>query len=245
MMKIETIVKTLEYPDEGGPREALEAAIARREEITPHLLDILEQAVSDFDRVVDDQAYMGHLYAFYLVAQFREERAYPLIVEFFSIPGEAPLEVTGNFVTEDLARVLASVSGGELGPMQSLVENASANEYVRAAGLRGMACLVVEEVVPREKIIDYFRSPFRGGLERTYSFAWDALVSNSTHLYPKELLPKIRQAFADGLVDERHIDLPWIEEIVAEGKEATLAWLHQDRHCHFISDTIRETKWWA
>jgi hypothetical protein len=105
MMKIETIVKTLEYPDEGVPREALEAAIARREEITPHLLSILEQAVSDFDRVVDDQSYTGHLYALYLLAQFREERAYPLIVEFFSIPGEAPLEVTGDFVTEGRRRV--------------------------------------------------------------------------------------------------------------------------------------------
>ena len=45
---------------------------------------------------------MAHIYAMYLLAQFREPRAYPLIVEFFSIPGDIALDTTGDVATEDL-----------------------------------------------------------------------------------------------------------------------------------------------
>ncbi|MGD9029053.1 MAG: DUF1186 domain-containing protein [Anaerolineae bacterium] len=244
-MEIESILRALEYNTGRFPRDPLEAAIARREAITPYLLAVVDDAASDIDRVVADEAYMAHLYAFYLLAQFRERRAYPLIVDFFSIPGEVTLDVTGDFVTEDLGRVLASVSGGDLGPMKSLAENAAVNEFVRDAALTGMVCLVVAGITPREEIIAYFRSLFRGGLERTYSFVWASLVSESTSLYPEELLPDIRRAFADGLVDEGYIDLAWIEEILAQGQEAALAYLRESRRYQLIDDTIREMEGWA
>ena len=89
------------------PREALEAAIAQQEAITPHLLHALEDTTALLARLVVDKEYMLPFYAFYLLAQFREERAYPPIVRLFAFPDDLPLELTGDFVTEDLGRVLA------------------------------------------------------------------------------------------------------------------------------------------
>jgi hypothetical protein len=244
-MNIDMILRALEHNTGRFPREALEAAIEQREKITPHLLAILEQAIEDIDHIVEDEAYMAHLYAFFLLAQFREERAYPLIVEFFSIPGEVTLEVTSDFVTESLGRVLASVSGGDMGPMRSLAENPALNGYVRSAALGGMVCLVAEGVKPREEVVAYFRSLFRGKLERTYSHIWDGLVSWSTTLYPEELMPEIHQVFADDLIDELFIDLNWIDQVMAEGKAATLERMRDSRHRQFIEDTIAEMEWWA
>jgi hypothetical protein len=244
-METELVLKALEYNTGRFPRAALEAAIARREEITPHLLAVVEQAASDIDRLAADPPYMAHLYAFYLLAQFRERRAYPLIVDFFSIPGEVTLEVTGDFVTESLGRVLASVSGGDMWPMQSLVEDASANEWVRDAALTGMVCLFAAGITPREEVVAYFRSLFRGGLERTYSFVWNGLISSSTLLHPEELMPEIREAFAADMADQMYIDLPWVEQALAEGKETTLARLRESLQYQLIDDTIREMEWWA
>lgn len=152
-MRIETVLEALEYNTGRFPREALEAAIARRQEITPHLLAIVEECTSSIDRLVTDETYMGHIYAFYLLAQFREQRAYPVIVDFFSIPGDVVVDVTGDSVTEDLGRILASVSGGDREPMEFLVENPETNEYVRLAAMTGMLCLFVEGVTPREELI--------------------------------------------------------------------------------------------
>src|SRR5687768_9274089 len=79
--ELEPILRTLEYPGDAPQREALEAAIARRDEITPFLLDILR---NDAATLAEDDEYAGHVFAMYLLAQFREPRAYPLIVELFS-----------------------------------------------------------------------------------------------------------------------------------------------------------------
>jgi hypothetical protein len=244
-MQINEILQALEHLTGRFPRKAVEAAIAQREAITPHLLQVLERAARDLDWLVADDDYMLHLYAFYLLAQFRETRAYPLIVAFFSHPGEAPMDVAGSFVTEDLGRVLASVSDGDMTGMKQLIENPQVNEYVRNAAMEGMLTLFVEGVVPREPLVTYFRSLFQGGLERTYSYIWTGLVVNSTMLYPEELLPDIQQAFADNFVDEWSVDYAYIEETLAEGQAATLVHLRQDHHYHFINDTVQEMEWWA
>ena len=244
-MEVEATLQELMHFEWGEfPREALEAAIAQQEAITPHLLRALEDAPGLLERLATEDNYMLPTYAFYLLAQFRETRAYPLIVDFFSQPGELPLDVTGDFVTEDLGRVLASVSGGDTAPIKSLIENPKVNEYTRAAAMDSLLTLFVEGVLSLEAIHDYFRDLFQGGLECDHSHAWNVLVSHSCDLYLKELMPDIQQAFADNLVDEFFIDLRWIKHKLAEGKEETLAQLRANSHYHYVNDTISEMEGW-
>jgi len=91
------------------PRAAIEAAVARREEITPLLLHVLEDTILRADEISYEDDYMAHLYAIFLLAQFRETRAYPLVVRFALLPGDLPDSLSGDFITHDLGRVLASV----------------------------------------------------------------------------------------------------------------------------------------
>jgi hypothetical protein len=68
----------------------------------------------------------------YMLAQFREKRAYPLIAAFAALPDELPHDLAGDFVTEDLGRVLASVCGGDQSLIRGLIENAAVDEFVRS-----------------------------------------------------------------------------------------------------------------
>jgi Protein of unknown function (DUF1186) len=111
-------------------RAAVEAAVAQREEITPELLRILEDAVERAPQLDAEGDYMAHLYAMFLLAQFRETRAYPLVVLFASLPGDLLDSLCGDFITEDLGQVLASVCGGELAGIQSLIENEAADQWI-------------------------------------------------------------------------------------------------------------------
>ena len=142
-MKIQEILKELEFNYGVFPRTAVEEAIANQERIIPELLSIIEEAKLNVQASVYQERYMAHIYAMYLLAQFREERAYPLIADFFSIPGKITLDLTGDVVTEDLSRILASVSHGDTSLMEQLVENEEANEYVRNAALKGVTGYVV------------------------------------------------------------------------------------------------------
>ena len=79
---------------------------------------------------------MAHLYAMFLLAQFRETRAYPFVVRFASLPGDLLDSLCGDFITEDLGAVLASVCGGELAAIQSLIDLYSTAEDGLAGRVR-------------------------------------------------------------------------------------------------------------
>ncbi|MBN1429935.1 MAG: DUF1186 domain-containing protein [Anaerolineae bacterium] len=244
---IQKILKDIAYLTEELPQEALRKAIDNQAKITTELLRILEYARKNIRELLymQEEDYVAHLYAFYLLAQFREQRAYPLIVDFFSIPGEATLTTTGNFVTEDLGRVLASVSGGDPSLMKQLIEDEKVNEWVRSAAIDGLLSLVIHDQLSREEVIDYFRGLYRGGLEREPSAVWDALISGSCDLYPEELFEDIRQAFEEDLIDSVFVPFREIEEALKRDKEDVLAKTQQDPHLAFVDDTIKEIEWWA
>ena len=136
-MEIRELLACLDQHRGSFPERLVAEAVARREEVIPALLETLEAIDSNPAPWLADQGRMVHIHAMYLVALFRETRAYPLLVRIFSRPGEFPFDLAGDVVTEDLGRILASVSGGDISGMAALIENEQANEYVRSAALHG------------------------------------------------------------------------------------------------------------
>ncbi len=184
-------------------------------------------------------------YAMYLLAQFREVRAYPLIVRFFSVPGEITLEVTGDLVTEDLGRILASVYDGNMEPITSLIENEQANEFVRYAAVSSLVALVACGEQGRDDVIAYFKQLFRGKLVRKWSHVWDGLVSASTDLYPEELMGDIRIAYQHQLIDPHSIGLDSVEAVLSRDKDDVLFQLTLSDRFQRIDETVQEMEWWA
>jgi Protein of unknown function (DUF1186)/SEC-C motif len=224
---------------------AVEAAIERREEVTPELLRILEETVDRAAQLDPEGDYIAHLYAMFLLAQFRETRAYPLVVRLASLPGDLLDSLCGEFLTEDLGQVLASVCGGDLAGIQSLIENESANEWARGAALSSLVTLVAAGQKTRDEIVSYFASLFRGKLVREWSHVWDALVSCSLDLYPEELIDDIRRAYDESLVDPGYIDFDDVKRALATGKKRVLARLADDPHRRLVDDTVAEMGGWA
>ena len=243
-MDVEEIVEQLTFYDGTFPRQALKEAVAKKGQITPILLRILEEAADNIEDIYEQEDYMAHIYAMFLLAQFREERSYPLIVDFFSTPGDISLEATGDVVTEYLDRILASTCGGDLSLIKQLAENEAADEYVRNAALESLVCLVATGRVPREEVLAYYKGLFESELSKEPSHFWDGLVSCCTDLYPEEVYPEIKQAFEEDLVDESFIDLDFIDEQLALGREEVLSRLQDDRH-GLIENAIKELEWWA
>jgi len=188
---------------------------------------------------------MGHVYAMFLLSQFREKKAYQPIVQFFSHPGEISLDLTGDVVTEDLDSMLASVSCGDDTLIKALIENPAANEWVRGSALRSLVALVLTAELTRESVIHYFASLFREKLRREPSQVWDCLVACSVDLYPEELYVDIERAFQEELVDTFFVSPQNIYASLDQGKEATLARLRADRTYRLIEDSIAEMEWWA
>ncbi len=244
-MDVREILAELELYTGTFPKEALESAIANRDGMIPELLAVLEKSAGNLPNLVDRPEYVLHVNAMFLLAQFREPRAYPLIVQFFSGPGEIVHNVTGDVITEYLGRILASVSCGDDSLIKSLIENEEVDEYVRGAALRALIIMVARDEKPRDEVISYFHELFTGRIEREYSHVWNALVSCSTDLYPEELFHHIEQCYRDDLVASLYVDLGDAEDVLALGKERALSELRDHRSHTLITDTISDMEWWA
>ncbi len=242
-MDIETIRQELEFNSGRFPIDAVRAAIEQREAMTPVLLAALQEAADAPEAIKRKPSLMLHIYAMFLLAQFREQAAYPLLVKFFSTPGDISLDTTGDVVTEDLGRILASVCHDDLEPIKRMIEDPAVNEYVRSACLRALTLLVAEQKLDREQVVDYFRSLFHGRLEPEPEFIWSALIVACRDLYPAELMHDIERAYEDGLVDPFYIRMENIQDALAEGEEEILQRSRQ--RGGLIEDTVAEMRWWA
>lgn len=220
-MEIHELLACLDQHRGSFPEHLVAEAVARREEVIPILLGTLEAIDSDPEPWLVDQRRMVHIHAMYLLALFRETRAYPLLVRIFSRPGEFPFDLAGDVVTQDLGRILASVSGGDIRGMATLIENEQANEYVRSVALDGMVSLVATGQCARDDVMAYFLQLFQK-LERNPGAHWDGLANVCADLWPQETFKELRRAYEDGLVDTASIDWQDLEDVLEMGKQAAM-----------------------
>lgn len=236
-MDIHQILSQLERNEGHFPKAAIREAIAHRDEIIPPLRQVLESVTRDPQAFASDQKRMIHIYAMYLLAQFRETRAYPLLVQIFSAPGELPMDLAGDVATEDLGSILASISDGNISGLTSLVENEQANEYVRSAALKGLVTLVACGKRARDEVVAYFHRLF-STLAQTPGNVWNSLASQCTALFPQEFLDDLRLAFRDELIESFYIRWEDIVDGLAVGREAAMKAL-KERY-RLIDDVEKE-----
>ncbi|PAX52126.1 DUF1186 domain-containing protein [Brunnivagina elsteri] len=243
-MQLTEIISQLENNTGTFPREALERAIEEKSAITPLLLATLEECKNNLENLLEESEYTLHLYAFYLLAQFREKSAYPLIVEFFSVPGEIAMDATGDLVTEDLGRIIASVFDGNLDPIKQIIENQQANEYIRSAFLSSLVVLVVQGIISREQVIQYFEELFSTKLERKPDYIFTRLVVNSCKLCFIELKKYIDEVFEEGLIESFFISQDNVNDSFQGGVEIALTELREKSRYSLIENTISEIESW-
>ena len=238
-MEIEEILNQLESAEDIVPTTALEAAIGRPVEMIPVLLSILEYTVNNAETTIENKKYT-HIFAMMLLAQYREKSAYQLIYEIFSLPGDLPLDLTGDFVTEYLMRVLASVCCGDISLIHRLIEDNKVNEYVRSAALRSLLVLVAADELYREETVDYFGELFSGKLEPEPSLIWCTLADCCGELHITELSTEVEQAFADGRADPEFVSLEQIKANFDTDRNDVLEALVQNSAYHIIYDVVFE-----
>ncbi len=235
-----TYLRPLFWLRNNFPRPAVEAAIASREESIPHLIAGIRFVCEEPDAEgPDGEAYMMHLFAMYLLAQFREESACPEIIKMVRLPEVESL--LADSITEGLSRVLASVSGMKTGPIKELVEDTSVYEFVRSAAFEALEIMRHDGRLAPQDHDEYLISLF-SILPRERDYLWSALSYACAQYQVVESLPEIRKAFAEGLTDLMYERL---ENIEAMMDGALSSRLEAAVTRGVITDVIDEMSGWA
>lgn len=204
--------------------QAVEIGLARAAAVTPEEADLFTYGVA-------------------FLAKWREPRAYPLFIRWLSLPGQGAFEIGGDTVTEWGPRLLASVCGGDLGPIKQLILNREADEFCRSMAVESLAVLAAWGEISREEVADYYLWLVREGLEREPGAVWDGVFNSSHSIEAAQVFAELERAEADELVDPT-MDFA---EALEEMKKSRPGWefgLYQDGNPRF-DDVAKETSWWA
>ena len=224
------------------PRAALESADGHRSVLVEPLLRAIECGLANPSGASPEEASVFS-YALYLLARWRESRAYVYVVRWLSLPGEAPFEIAGDVVTQDGARMLAAVCDGDLEPIKDLVVDRRANEYGRSAGVTALALLAAWGEVPRESIVAWFLWLAQEGLEREPSQVWNSLAAESADIEALPLFPELRRAYADGLIELQFMNPSELDDVEASPRGGVLEET-RERYPP-IDDVVQATAWWG
>jgi hypothetical protein len=240
-MSAADVLQALAEDAEDEYEDALVSADAHREALVGPLLDALDRGIAD-PVGVSDQDVSTFSYALYLLAKWREPRAYPHVIRWLSLPEEEPFEIAGDIVTQDGGRILASVCDGNLDPIASLIVNRDADEWGRSAGVPALALLAAWAEVPRAEVIDRLLWLVREGLERTPNAVWDSLAVECADIEALEIFPELRRAYDEGLIDPQCMGQSELDEV--EGMpRGEMTRITRERHPP-IDDVVDATGWW-
>lgn len=103
------------------PKAAVKEIVARRDEMIPHLIAVLESAHANPSEYLDGPQVMLPTYAAYLLAQFRETRAFRPLLALLNLEGGLAEQLFGDSITEDMHKILACVFDRDEAPLRSVL----------------------------------------------------------------------------------------------------------------------------
>jgi hypothetical protein len=223
------------------PREALLAADAHREELVGPLLAAIERGLADPAGTPETDA-MLFSFATYLLAKWREPRAYPLLIRWLSLPDEGAFDIGSDTVTQEGKRFLASVCAGNLEPIKSLILNRAANEYCRGQAVEALALLVAWQEFSHQEATDYFTWLAREGLEREHSHVWDNLAAACADIEALGAFGELRRAYDEGLIHPGFMGPDELDAVENGPRGSSLARFRE--HNPPLTDVVHATGWW-
>lgn len=226
-------------------QEMVDAAIELKDDITPHLIAVLENLISNPNNYIEDPDLFDHNYAVMLLGHFGDARAHKALVDVFSLPGRLSNDLFGDIVTEDLPMILLRTCNESLEHIKALALNKNADDFCRASALHAMAYATIANIATREEVLDFYGGLFSGQEADEDSDLWGLLACLVYELYPEELMETITWAFEDGLINPGMIDYQSFEFALGSDKNEHLENLRKDFERSSLDNIHDSMSWWA
>ncbi|GHT82693.1 hypothetical protein FACS1894137_02080 [Spirochaetia bacterium] len=241
-MTVDEIIKALTLFDHHLPRQALAEAIKQRDAVVPYLLESLDYIYDQVEHLMKDSIpYELNIYAMYLLAQFREKRAFPKLIRILTLNTEQMDFVLGDTLTEDYSAILCSTYNGELSLLKGVIENQNLDEFVRRAALRAYEYIVRDGQITREEMTSYLHSLIQHCLEHeeTECVLAGTVAHTVLDAHIFELIPEVETLFDRDMID------PFIMGNYDSFINFMFDTRYDNRRNIHIDDTIGDLEHWA
>jgi hypothetical protein len=226
---------------EGMPVEAIRAARENRAALAPAFVREIDKYVAGEHAEAE-----ALFFVFHLLGEWREKSAYRPLAALLRLPSEDVSVALSDGKTETSHRVMAAVFDGDPAPLQAIIRDPEADEYLRSRMCEALAMVTLRGEVPREATAAFLRDCFHELAPRDECFVWDGWQSAIAMLGLVDLVPLVRQAF-----EREFISTGWLSfkdfkadlDRAVAGKPASAP--SRNREFELFGDTIEELSTWS
>jgi hypothetical protein len=133
-----------------------------------------------------------------------------------SLPDEGPFDLYGDILTEDISSVLAELADESI--IDQLIDDRSLNEYVRWEAAQTFLYFVRDGRMTREAAVESLRAHLATAIALDDIEGVLPPLMELAHLWPREAMAEIREAFDRGMVEDFSITLEEFRVINARGE---------------------------
>ena len=227
---------------DGLPVEAIRAARENRADLVPVFVQAVERYVAGQHADVD-----AIFLIFHLLGEWREKSAYRLFGALLRLPDKDVRKALSDAITETSHRVMAAVFDGDPAPLQAIIRDPEADEYIRSRMCQALAMVTLSGEVPRDATAAFLRECFHELAPQDECFVWDGWQSAIAMLGLVELVPLVRQAFEREFISPGWLSFEHFEEDLDQALAGGGGTSGSSRDCEFdlFGDTIEELSTWA
>ncbi|RCK75785.1 MAG: hypothetical protein OZSIB_3728 [Candidatus Ozemobacter sibiricus] len=201
----EECLAAIRRPGGSFPFEVVSEIAARREEFLPEMLNILQEAANDPHRIMDQESYRTRLIALHLLAEWREKRAYPIILKAFSLPKDECYDFWGDAI-DSLGKFIISTFDGDLESLIAFIRNREHDQYARICAFYGLCSLYLFGMLPRDRFLAITRDllaefdPAKTYDDTDWTY-FSGVVAGCAQLRVPELEPLVKRLFDHDMID--------------------------------------------
>lgn len=245
-MEIKDILEELSVfgNDRPVPKEALAEAVRHKEEIVPILLDSLDAIYEkararEMEEDFDDPVYGLSAYAVFLLAEMREQSAYPKLLRLLTLDSDDLDFALGDIVSY-VGNSLYSTYNGDLNAAKKILCSSNLDPFARGQVLDLLEGIFRDGRLSREELTGFLRERLAalGGSDDEAIFgAMLASLIASIDFY--ELVEDVREAFRLEKIDLMHMgDFDsFFDYLYNEDRD--------EQSPRMVTDTAEELSGWA
>ena len=145
-MDAEAILHELTYATD-LPREALHAASARRAELLPKFLGLIEDYLGREPAARAGPTLL--FFIFHLLGEWREKTAYRPLARLLRCPADEADAIFGDAIPSTSHRVMAAVFDGDPQPLCEIILDPDAEEFIRSRMCEALAMVTLQGELDR------------------------------------------------------------------------------------------------
>lgn len=230
------VIEQLKKENKYFPFEAIKKAQKMPTELTPMLLDNLRDMVDRPENHLDD---IFDMYTLFLLAQYQEKQAFPLIMEFIQLSADTVDEILGDTITEYLPALIFSTYDGNLVLLQKLIADTNMDEFLRDSLLSLYVQLYLDENITKEDMIHFLRKLIENENKNQADYFVTKIAAAIADTALFEMIEDVQKLYDSGRIDlkVRGKYDEFIDDIYRPGSI--------EKRCYYIDDVTKVMANWT